>query len=107
MLTVTDKAAQYVRETLKKESAPGATVRIVKTEKGYHLTFDEAKEGDQVFEHEGENYLLWTLRRARPSPAPPWTSRSPPKARDSPYLRIALPSSSPYSRYQGLPGRFV
>ena len=46
MLTVTDKAAQYVRETLKKKSAPGA-VRIVKTEEGYHLTLDEAKEGDQ------------------------------------------------------------
>ncbi len=51
MLTVTDKAAQYVRETLKKKSAPGA-VRIVKTEEGYHLTLDEAREGDQVFEHE-------------------------------------------------------
>ncbi len=57
MLTVTDKAAQYVRETLKKQSAPGA-VRIVKTEEGYRFTLDEAKEGDQVFEHEGENYLL-------------------------------------------------
>ena len=34
MLTVTDKAAQYVRETLKKESAPGA-LRIVETEEGY------------------------------------------------------------------------
>ena len=56
-MSVTDKAAQYVRETLKKRSAPGA-VRIVKTEEGYHLTLDEAKEGDQVFEHEGENYLL-------------------------------------------------
>ncbi len=58
MLIVTDKAAQHLRETLKKESAPGAAVRIVKTEEGYHLTLDEAKEGDQVFEHEGENYLL-------------------------------------------------
>ncbi len=57
MLTVTDKAAQYVRETLKKQSAPGA-VRIVKSEEGYHLTLGEAKEGDQVFEHEGESYLL-------------------------------------------------
>ncbi len=58
MLTVTDKAAQYVRETLKKKSAPGAAVRIVKTEEGYHLTLGEAKEGDQIFEHEGDNYLL-------------------------------------------------
>ncbi len=57
MLTVTDKAAQYVREVLKKEGASGAA-RIVRTEEGYHFTLDEAKEGDQVFEHEGENYLL-------------------------------------------------
>ncbi len=57
MLTVTDKAAQYFREALLKESAPGA-FRIVKAEKGYRFTLDEAKEGDQVFEHEGENYLL-------------------------------------------------
>ncbi len=57
MLTVTDKAAQYVRETLKKKSAPGAC-RIVKTEESYRFILDEAKDGDQVFEHEGENYLL-------------------------------------------------
>ena len=58
MLTVTDKAAQHLRETLKKESSPGAAFRIDNTGEGYHLTLDEAKEGDQVFEHEGENYLL-------------------------------------------------
>ncbi len=57
MLTVTDKAAQYFSETLKKESAPGA-VRIVKAEKGYRIILDEAKESDQVFEHKGEAYLL-------------------------------------------------
>ncbi len=57
MLTVTDNAAQYVRETLEKENAPG-TFRIVNTEEGYRFTLDEAKEGDQIFEHEGENYLL-------------------------------------------------
>ena len=57
MLTVTDKAAQYVRGVLKKESAPGA-FRIINTEEGYRFTLEEAKEGDQVFEHEGENYLL-------------------------------------------------
>ncbi len=60
MLTVTDKAAQHLRETLSREEerAPGAAFRIVKAEKGHRLTLDEAKEGDQVFEHEGENYLL-------------------------------------------------
>ena len=57
MLTVTDKAAQYVREMIKKESAPVA-FRIVKTEEGYRFTLDEAKGGDQVFEQDGENYLL-------------------------------------------------
>ncbi len=59
MLTVTDKSAQHLRETLSREeeSAPGA-FRIVKTEEGYRFTLDEAKEGDHVFEHEGENYLL-------------------------------------------------
>ncbi len=60
MLTVTDKAAQHIRETLSREeeSAPGTAFRIVNTEEGYELTLGEAKEGDQVFEHEGENYLL-------------------------------------------------
>jgi len=59
MLTVTDKAAQHLRETLSREegSPPGA-FRIVNSEEGYELTPDEAKEGDQVFEHDGENYLL-------------------------------------------------
>jgi len=59
MLTVTDKAAQHLRENLSREegSPPGA-FRIVNSEEGYQLTLDEAKEGDQVFEHEGENYLL-------------------------------------------------
>ena len=52
MLTVTDKAAQYVHETLKKESAQGAC-RSVKAEKGYKFILDEAKEGDQVFRARG------------------------------------------------------
>ncbi len=59
MLTVTDKAAQYLRETLsrKEKGAPGS-FRIVSAEEGYEVTLDGANEGDQVFEHEGENYLL-------------------------------------------------
>ena len=59
MLTVTDMAAQYLRETLtrKEEDAPAA-LRIVYSEDGYQLTLDDPKEGDQVFEHEGESYLL-------------------------------------------------
>jgi len=59
MLTVTDTAAQYLRETLsrKEEGAPAA-LRIVYSEEGYQLTLDDPKDGDQVFEHEGEKYLL-------------------------------------------------
>jgi len=59
MLAVTDKAVQYLRETLsREEEGTPAAFRIANTEEGYELTPDEAKEGDQVFDHEGENYLL-------------------------------------------------
>lgn len=59
MLIVTDRAAQYLREALsrKEEGLPEA-IRIVYTEEGYQLTLDDPKEGDQVFEQEGESYLL-------------------------------------------------
>ncbi len=59
MLTVTDKAAAYLRETLtrKKEGTPEA-LRVVYTEEGYQLTLDDPKEGDHIFEQEGQNYLL-------------------------------------------------
>ncbi len=59
MLTVTDKAAAYLREALtrKKEGAPEA-LRVVYTEEGYELTLDDPKEGDHIFEQEGHNYLL-------------------------------------------------
>ena len=59
MLTVTDKAAAYLREALtrKKEGAPEA-LRVVYTEEGYQLTLDDPKEGDHIFEQEGHNYLL-------------------------------------------------
>jgi len=59
MLTVSDKAAQCLRESLtrKGEDAPEA-LRIVQTEGAYQLTLDNAKDDDQVFEQEGQNYLL-------------------------------------------------
>jgi Fe-S cluster assembly iron-binding protein IscA len=59
MLIVTDKAAQYLCETLtrKPEGSPEA-LRIVYTEEGYQLTLDDTKEGDQVFEQDGRNYLF-------------------------------------------------
>jgi Fe-S cluster assembly iron-binding protein IscA len=59
MLTVTDKATAYLREALtrKKEGTPEA-LRVVYTEEGYELTLDDPKEGDHIFEQEGQNYLL-------------------------------------------------
>jgi Fe-S cluster assembly iron-binding protein IscA len=62
VLIVTDKAAQYLREALgrKEEGLPQA-IRIVYTEEGYQLTLDDPKDGDQVFEQEGESYLLLGL----------------------------------------------
>ncbi len=59
MLIVTDKAAQYLCETLtrKPEGSPEAP-RVVYTEDGYQLTLDDTKDGDQVFEQEGRNYLF-------------------------------------------------
>ena len=59
MLTVTDKATAYLREALtrKKEGTPAA-LRVVYTEEGYQLTLDDPKEGDHIFEQEGQNYLL-------------------------------------------------
>ena len=59
MLTVTDKATAYLREALtrKKEGTPEA-LRVVYTEDGYELTLDNPKEGDHIFEQEGQNYLL-------------------------------------------------
>jgi Fe-S cluster assembly iron-binding protein IscA len=59
MLIVTDRAAQYLRETLtrKPEGSPEA-LRVVYNEEGYQLTLDDTKEGDQVFEQEGQKYLF-------------------------------------------------
>ncbi len=59
MLTVTDKAARYLREALsRKEEGTPQAIRIVHTEEGYRLTMDDPKDSDQVFEQEGQNYLL-------------------------------------------------
>ncbi len=59
MLTVTEKAARYLRESLaRKEEGTPEAIRIVHTEEGYQLTLDDPKEGDQMFEQEGQNYLL-------------------------------------------------
>jgi Fe-S cluster assembly iron-binding protein IscA len=59
MLTVTDRAAQFLREKLdhKEEGLPDA-LRIVQTEDGFQLTLDNPKDGDQVIEQEGHSILL-------------------------------------------------
>lgn len=59
MLTVTDKAAQFLREKLeqKEEGLPDA-LRIVQTEDGFQLTLDNPKDGDHVIEQEGQSILL-------------------------------------------------
>ncbi len=59
MLIVTDKAARHLCETLtrKPEGSPEA-LRVVYTEDGYQLTLDDTKDGDQVFEQDGKNYLF-------------------------------------------------
>ena len=59
MLTVTDRAAQYLRESLtRREAGAPEALRIVQTDDGYQLTLDNPKDDDQVFEQEGQNYLL-------------------------------------------------
>ena len=59
MLTVTDRAAQYLRESLtRKQAGAPEALRIVQADEGYQLTLDNAKDGDQVFEQDGHNYLL-------------------------------------------------
>lgn len=60
MLTVTDKAATYLRESLsnKQEGTPDA-LRIVYSESdGYQLTLDNPKDGDQLFEQDGQSFLV-------------------------------------------------
>ena len=59
MLTVTDKAAQYLRESLAhKEEGAAEALRIVQSDDGFQLTLDNPKDGDQVFEQDGQNYLV-------------------------------------------------
>jgi Fe-S cluster assembly iron-binding protein IscA len=59
MLTVTDKAAQYLRESLThKQEGTAEALRIVQNDDGFQLTLDNPKDGDQVFEQDGQNYLV-------------------------------------------------
>jgi len=60
MLTVTDRAAEFLRESLTRrgDGMPEALRIIYTEEQGYHLTLDNPKDGDQVFAQEGESFLL-------------------------------------------------
>ncbi len=60
MLTVTEKAAAYMRESLsKKEDGAPDALRIVYSQvEGYQLTLDNPRDGDQLFEQDGQNFLV-------------------------------------------------
>jgi len=60
MLTVTDKAKQLLKETLREYSDDAETsIRLSVNEGGqFGLTLDSESEGDQVVEHEGAKVLL-------------------------------------------------
>ncbi len=60
MLTVTDRAAHYLLEALssRDEELAGQTLRIVFRNGSYELTLDDARETDEVYQFEGESYLL-------------------------------------------------
>lgn len=59
MLTVTEKAAKYMREILSSRSEGSQQVlRIIFRDGNYELTLDDPREDDHVFEQDGETYLL-------------------------------------------------
>lgn len=59
MLTVTDKAARYLREILSTRPEESTQVlRIIFRDGNYELTLDDPREDDHVFEQDGETYLL-------------------------------------------------
>jgi Fe-S cluster assembly iron-binding protein IscA len=56
VVAVTERAAKVLRE-VQQESEAEQTLRIVGPQGGYHLTFDQEREGDQVVESEGKAVL--------------------------------------------------
>lgn len=60
MLTVTDRAAQYLIEALssREEELAGQSLRVVLRNGSYELTLDDAQEADEVYQLEGKSYLL-------------------------------------------------
>jgi len=66
MLTVTDKAAEYLRESLtRKETGAPEALRIVQTEDGYQLTLDNPKDDDQGIRAGGTELPASRLRGRR------------------------------------------
>lgn len=59
MLTVTERAAAYLRERLssKREGLPQA-LRIVRSADTYDLMLDDPREDDEAFTEDGQTYLL-------------------------------------------------
>jgi len=60
MLTVTDRAVEFLRESLtrRQEGMPEALRIVYSDREGYQLTLDNPKDGDQVFKQDGESFLL-------------------------------------------------
>jgi Fe-S cluster assembly iron-binding protein IscA len=60
MLTVTERAVEFLRESLgRRQEGMPESLRIVYSEReGYHLTLDNPKDGDHVFQQDGERFLL-------------------------------------------------
>ncbi len=59
MFTVTEKAAQYLRQVLdSREEATSQLLRIVSRSGSYELTLDDPQESDEVLQYEGRSYLL-------------------------------------------------
>jgi Fe-S cluster assembly iron-binding protein IscA len=98
MLTVTDKAAQYLREALsrKEEGLPEA-IRIVYSEGGYQLTLDNAKDGDQVFEEDGHNYLLVDAEVGEALSDAKLDAQESPQGKRLTLLASSTPQPQPYS----------
>lgn len=59
MLTVTDKAAATLRDTIDANTSEEAQVlRLALSDQGFGLTMDEERDGDQIVTHEERKVLV-------------------------------------------------
>lgn len=59
MLTVTERAAERLRESIEAtDIAEDQTLRLVQTDAGLELAIDEEREGDQVVQSAGRTVLV-------------------------------------------------